>query len=120
MDFFDLKVTCIHCGHHKEFKPIDSWYKLAPITVEMEDFLKVPCCGQILWAMNLEHLDFLERYVESDLRERIPNINKSLASRLPKWIKSSKNRLEILKCIKKLRNKLIKGNYKSKIASNTV
>ena len=33
VDFLDLKVTCIHCGFNKEFKPMDSWYNLAPITV---------------------------------------------------------------------------------------
>ncbi len=80
---------------------------------------KISCCGQTLWAMNLEHLDFLERYVESDLRERIPNINKSLASRLPQWIKSKKNRNEILKGISKLRLKLKENKYESKKAPNT-
>lgn len=120
VDFSDLKVTCVHCGFNKEFKPMDSWYNLAPITVEMEDFLKISCCGHTLWAMNLEHLDFLERYVESSLRERIPNINKSLASRLPQWIKSSKNRNEILKGISRLRLKLKVNNYKLKKAPNTV
>lgn len=71
--------------------------------------------------MNLEHLDFLERYIESGLRERIPNINKSLASRLPQWIKSNKNRDDILSCIKKLRQKLRESGYKSKrvLAFNT-
>ncbi len=82
VDFLNLKVICRSCGYHKEFKPMDSWYELVPITVEMEDFLRISCCGQTLWAMNLEHLNFLERYVESDLRKRLPNINKSLASRL--------------------------------------
>jgi len=111
VDFFDLKVTCLHCGYHKQFKPMDSWYNLTPITVEIEDFLKVPCCGETLWAMNLEHLDFLQKYVEAELRERTPNINKSLVSRLPQWIKSNKNRLEILKGIAVLRKKLIQNNY---------
>ena len=70
--------------------------------------------------MNLEHLDFLERYVESDLRERVPNINKSLASRLPQWIKSSKNRGEVLKGISRLRMKLKENNCKSKKVPNRV
>ncbi|MGH1338261.1 MAG: hypothetical protein ACRBFS_19210 [Aureispira sp.] len=114
VDFLDLTVTCMHCGYHKAFKPKDAWYKLVPITVELEDFLEIPCCGQTLWAMNVEHLDFLERYVEADLRGRLPNLNRSLASRLPPWIKSSKNRQEILKGISRLRLKLKKGNYTSK------
>lgn len=111
VDFLDLKVTCIHCGYHKAFKPMDSWHKLVPITVELEDFLQIACCGQTLWAINVEHLDFLEHYVEAGLRERIPNINRSLASRLPQWMKSSKNRQEILKGVSRLRLKLQEGNY---------
>ena len=51
-------------------------------------------------------------------RERIPNINKSLASRLPQWIKSSKNRVEVLKGITRLRMTLKENNYKSKKAPN--
>lgn len=119
VDFSNLKVTCTHCGYHKEFKRMDSSSKLVPITVEIEDFLKTPCCGNTLWAINLEHLDFLERYVESDLRERIPNINKSLASRLPQWIKNKKNRNEILKGITRLRLKLKDNNYKSSQSTKT-
>ena len=111
IDFIELRVTCKHCGFHKEFKPLDMWYNLVPITVAMEDFLIIPCCGHTLWAMNLEHLDFIKRYVDSDLRERIPNMNSSLASRLPKWIKDKKNREEILKSIEKLRKRLKEGNY---------
>ncbi|WMX16349.1 hypothetical protein [Aureispira sp. CCB-E] len=114
VDFLDLKIACIHCGFNKKFKPMDSWYSLTPITVEIEDFLTTPCCGHTFWAMNLEHLAFVERYVESDLRERMPNINRSLASRLPQWIKSKKNRNEILKGISRLRLKLVENNYKSK------
>lgn len=113
VDLLDLKVTCIQCGFNKEFKPLNSRHTLSILTVELEDFLKIPCCGHTLWAMNLEHLDFLEKYVESDLRERIPNINKSVASRLPQWIKSKNNRNEILKGISKLRLKLKENNYVS-------
>jgi hypothetical protein len=69
-------------------------------------WLKTNCCGNTLWAYNKEHLDFLESYVSASIREQVPNINKSLASRLPTWIKSAKNRETVLKCINKLRKKL--------------
>lgn len=46
IDFFDLKLTCIHCGYHKEFKPSDMWYNLFPLSAELEDFLEIPCCGR--------------------------------------------------------------------------
>src|SRR5215212_7033778 len=67
------------------------WYFGLPL------WLQTPCAGQVLWAWNEWHLDWMERYVAADLRERTPNINMSLASRLPRWIKSAKNRDEVLK-----------------------
>jgi len=56
-----------------------------------------------LWAYNLNHLDELRRYVAATLRERSSDAgNKSMASRLPAWIKSAKNRASVLKRIKRL------------------
>jgi hypothetical protein len=75
-------------------------------TDDVSLWLKTNCCGNTLWAYNKEHLDFLESYVSASIREQVPNINKSLASRLPTWIKSAKNRETVLKCINKLRKKL--------------
>jgi len=69
-------------------------------------WLQTPCAGHVLWAWSAWHLDFIERYVSADLRERTPNINTSLASRLPKWIKSARHRKEILKGIRRLRERL--------------
>jgi hypothetical protein len=69
-------------------------------------WLQTPCAGHVLWAWNEWHLDFMERYVAADLRERSPNINRSLASRLPAWIKSAKHRDEVLKGIRRLRTQL--------------
>jgi len=67
----------------------DLWYKMS-------------CLGHMLWAYNSRHLEFLRDFVSSPLRQREPNFNQSLASRLPKWITSSKNRGEVLKCIDRL------------------
>lgn len=69
-------------------------------------WLKINCCGETLWAYNEKHLDFIDDYVSAKLRERTPYKNRSLASRLPQWIKSAKNRDEILRAITKLRGKL--------------
>lgn len=89
------KFVCQKCGlvGGLEFSDISLW-------------LMTSCCGNILWAYNKEHLDFLERYVSAYIREQVPIINQSLASRLPTWIKSAKNRDSVLKCINKLRRKL--------------
>ena len=69
-------------------------------------YLVTNCCGEELWAYNQEHLDFLEAYVAADLRERKPNVNSSMASRLPKWMKDRKNRKDVLKGLQRLREKL--------------
>ena len=105
-------MTCVHCGFNKKFEPLVSWTsRYVRMTIDINYFLAIHCCGHVLWVVNTDHLDFIERYVEADLRERVPNINRSLASRLPQWIKSRKNRAEILRSIAKIRAALKKYNY---------
>ena len=58
--------------------------------------------GQVLWAYNLEHLEFIKQYVAATVRLREPNKNATLASRLPSWILEKNNREAVLKEIKKI------------------
>lgn len=61
--------------------------------------------GHLFWAYNDEHLSELKAFIGADLRERhhlIGRSNGSMISRLPLWIKSAKNRDELLKLIEKL------------------
>ncbi len=102
--FAPRNLICLTCVHRDSWKSGEigigasfDWYFRLPL------WLQISCCGKTLWAYNEAHLDFLGNYVAAKLRERTPNINKSLASRLPQWIKSAKNREEILKAIGKLR-----------------
>ncbi|MFV1884892.1 MAG: hypothetical protein ACMZ7B_10420 [Balneola sp.] len=105
VDYYGYRLSCAQCGFidDKDHYP------------DYELFLKIDCCSEVLWAMNLEHLDFLEDYVSAKIRTRTPNINKSLASRLPQWIKSKKNRGQILKCLNKLRDKLKVEGYQKRV-----
>ena len=70
-------------------------------------WLTINCCNNILWAYNYGHLEFLRAHVDAKLRER--NIaemyNRSIGSRLPKWMTSKKNRGTVLKAIDQLKNK---------------
>lgn len=122
-------VSCVECGHSRDWKcehpgvmyssnlehyksgevcigaAVD-WYFHLPL------WLQIPCCGETLWAYNSNHLRFLESYVGALLRERLRDedggwSNRSLASRLPSWIKHAKNRAEILKCLEKLKRMLV-------------
>jgi len=60
-----------------------------------------------IWAYNLEHLDLLRRFVAASLRERAPwydtGQKMTYVARLPAWIKSAKNRDEVLRAIDRLR-----------------
>lgn len=48
--------------------------------------------GHVLWAYNIKHLDFLRDHIDAKLRERNGQelFNKSLGSRLPKWMTAKK------------------------------
>ena len=74
--------------------------------------LQTACCGEILWAHNLQHLAYLESYVSATHRDRKPDYrdgcrNGTMASRLPGWMTSAKNRTEVLRCIQRLRDKTV-------------
>lgn len=104
--FGEKRFVCTKCGASKTEKFNKyairnegfEWYFGYPL------YLKVHCCGHILWAHNEEHLNFLQSYTEAKLREE--GTQHTLANRLPKWIKDAKNRDEVLRCIQKLREKL--------------
>lgn len=59
----------------------------------------------LLWAYNLMHLDIIESYVSSIIRNRngLANQNNSIGSRLPQWVKDAKNREYLLKIIQRLK-----------------
>ncbi len=102
--FTPRRLICPHCGLTRDWQGTGislshdrDWYFGFPL------WLQTPCCGQTLYALNLAHVAFLESYVRASLRERQPNVNSSLASRLPRWIKSAKHRKEVLNCLTQLR-----------------
>jgi hypothetical protein len=103
------KLVCSVCTHRGERRGGQvcigagrDWYFGLPL------WLKIECCGgKTLWAYSARHLNFIENYVGARLRARRPGVNKSMASRLPQWIKSAKNRNEILQAIKRLKEKSV-------------
>lgn len=113
--FAPRRFSCKACGSSKDWsgreiarpwysEPVDDYFHY-PL------WLQIPCCSETLWAYNQRHLDFIEAFVKTELRERKPDeqygwSNRSLFSRLPKWMQSRKNREAILKAIAKLRESL--------------
>lgn len=93
------RVVCRQCGYNKTLEENSTYsYNL---------WFSIDCCGEELWAYNRKHLNFLKEHIEATLRERndLPFSNKSLGSRLPKWMTSKKNRESVLKSIQKLNQK---------------
>lgn len=94
-------LICDNCGFNKVYKNIPG-----PVGSDYPLWLDVKCCGERLWAYNLAHLEYIEKFVGATLREHFHNSgwkNSSMASRLPKWIQDGSNRDEILKCIEKMK-----------------
>lgn len=102
--FGPRRLYCLSCLHRAAWKGTQiatggsvDWYFRLPL------WLQISCCGEVLWAYNQRHLELLEGYVGAKLRERTKEGRGSFLSKLPKWIKSAKNRDEILKAIAKLK-----------------
>jgi len=106
------KTKCPHCDFQEEWKAktyrvkeeskVDNglvkemWYDL-PLWFQKE------VGGNLFWAYNLDHIDYLERYIKADLRERNNegSGNGTMISRLPQFVKAAKNREKLLKILKK-------------------
>lgn len=118
----EIKLVCTHCGHSKRLQEIPKEILTGTINnvitgrfiivggaidpyFHLPLWLTINCCDNILWAYNYKHLSFLESHVEAKLRERsiLEMRNKSLGSRLPKWMTSKKNRDTVLKTIAQLK-----------------
>lgn len=70
-------------------------------------FLQKPCRFGKIWAFNQTHLTELHTYINASLRESsVEAGNASMASRLPHWMKSAKNREMINKKLTQLQMQL--------------
>lgn len=112
-----VKCVCTKCAFNQRKSsntPLFEWYKENPTDgyFGFDLWLQINCCGNSLWAFNQRHLTLLDSYIKASLRERKPRENgwcrnSSIASRLPKWIKSHKNRQKLSQAIHKLKKKLL-------------
>jgi hypothetical protein len=102
--FAPRRLVCGNCAHSNHWTGTEisvgsgvDWYFRAPL------WLQISCCGETLWAYNRDHLELLEQFVGAKLRERTNKGRNSFLSKLPQWIKSAKNREEILRAIARMR-----------------
>nr|MBS9767529.1 hypothetical protein [Flavobacteriaceae bacterium] len=105
-----------HCGIVESYKPkymphynINNLYisngKESCFNTEL--WLQKVCKGNnVFWATNFKHLEYLKQYIQADIRERNDfQRNMTMIAKLPKFIKSAKNRESLLKIIKQLEDK---------------
>jgi hypothetical protein len=112
--FGTFRLQCESCTHRAEMAP-NAYAILNAVGGKLVDpFFRAPLLLQIdtrlgtIFAYNEQHLEWLERFVSADLRERTHlegRANASMASRLPRWMKLAKNRDTSLQAIGKLRAK---------------
>ncbi|GGD72633.1 hypothetical protein GCM10011514_40920 [Emticicia aquatilis] len=107
--FEALKINCSKCKNELIAKPkfieVEFIYKGTEIVdpyFGCSLWLQTKFKNDVLWAFNHEHLNYIKNYVTAKLRERQGNGYQTLAEVLPQFIKSSKNRIGILKAIEKL------------------
>ncbi|WP_425247344.1 hypothetical protein [Streptomyces sp. NEAU-NA10] len=99
----EFRLVCRSCGFSRvAVGPSPSGQPLRPAL-----WLQTRTRHGVVWAYNLEHLDLLRRFVAASLRERAPwyehGRKMTYVARLPAWIKSAKNRTEVLRAIDRLR-----------------
>jgi len=115
MIFAPRRLVCSSCGYTKDWaerslvglsstEPFDDYFAL-PI------WLQERCGGEVIWAYNERHLSFLESYLGARLRERSADpehgwSNRSMASRLPAWMKKASARDDVVRALSKMRAKL--------------
>jgi hypothetical protein len=105
----EARLTCTRCGRNERRTAfVRRLHGPADTVFGLPVWLRTPCCGHTLWAYNAIHLDALEAFVGAALRERRPDEhgawrNQAWVSRIPAWLRSAKNRGEILRCIARLR-----------------
>lgn len=79
-------------------QPVDAYFGF-PLWLQSE------CCGHTFWAYNHNHLQTLKSYISAKLRDQRQRGKWSMSSRLPQWVKDTKNRKELLKTINRLEKK---------------
>ncbi|MGW2823919.1 hypothetical protein ACWC24_23425 [Streptomyces sp. NPDC001443] len=101
------RVVCRSCGLSRVSGPGSGWIR-PPL------WLETTTRHGTISAYNLEQLDLLRRFVAASLRERAPWYGEArkttYVARLPAWIKSAKNRDEVLRAIDRLRAPVVSAD----------
>lgn len=108
-----IAVKCNNCGNTEEYAPrnIAQEWKFVNTGTPSDSYFGLPLWltvnfkGNVLWALNYDHLEYLKNYVSAGLRERNGRLGWTMVEKLPEWMKSGKNRVGIMKLITSLEKK---------------
>ncbi|RVU01279.1 hypothetical protein EOD41_04745 [Mucilaginibacter limnophilus] len=103
------RITCTSCGFNQEEEDRFLWKgyskKPSPSLFGCTLWLSASFKEDTLWALNGDHLNYLEKYIASGIRENPNRTGFTMVERLPKFMQVAKNRDTLLKLIKKLKEK---------------
>jgi hypothetical protein len=108
-----IAVKCSNCGKTENYTPrnisLERIYESPGNPTEnyfgLPLWLNAHFRGNVFWAFNYEHLEYLKQYISAELREKNGRTHWTMVEKLPNWIKSSKNRDKIVKLISELERK---------------
>jgi len=102
----ELYCSSCHYIANRDIADVDNTHsKCTDYWFNCELFLQSSFKNELFWAHNYKHLSYIKQYIEAELRERNNREFFTLVEKLPKFIKSAKNRTKLLKLITKLENK---------------
>lgn len=106
------RLQCLSCSYNKEKTTearlfgIKGHIKVAAhVYFSAELWLVQTFKGDVVWAYNYAHLDYLESYISAKLREHKARSHFTLLEKLPKFYHDAKNRTALLKLINKMRKR---------------
>lgn len=106
------RLLCPTCGFNKERTTEARLFGIrgpvemaANLYFGAELWLAHPFKGDVVWAYNYAHLDYLESYISANLREHKDRSHFTLLEKLPKFYHDAKNRGALLKLITKMRKR---------------
>jgi len=99
---YSISMSCSHCAQQHQFATDRDCWNSLPL------WLNTNVCGEVLWALNSRYLLALQDFISACLRENKLGhySNRHLYMSLPGWMTSKKNRTDLLRGLKRLRNRL--------------
>lgn len=105
-----LKISCSRCGKERNYKPVRERvfagsHQATDPYCGLPLWLQADFNNYVLWAYNSEHLQYLKAYIGARLREKNGQSFRTLAQKLPAFLREAKHRDALLKLITKLEKK---------------